>query len=139
MSPRNGAAKNPGSSAGSTHRLGDLQYAIMRVLWHRGESTVAEVHAALLDERGLAPTTVATMLAKLEKKGVLHHRTEGRKFVYRPLVTEDAVQRSMVGELKQRLFGGNVTAFVSHLLAEHELDAQEVRRLKDMIAEMEEE
>ncbi len=139
MSSRNGPATNQGSSAGSVHRLGDLQLAIMRVLWHRGESTVAEVHAALSEERGLAPTTVATMLTKMEKKGVLRHRTEGRKFVYRPLVSEGAVQRSMVGDLKERLFGGNVTAFVSHLLAEHELDAQELRRLKDLIAEMEDE
>ena len=111
----------------------------MRVLWHRGESTVAEVHAALREERGLAPTTVATMLTKMERKGVLRHRTEGRRFVYRPLVSESAVQRSMVGDLKERLFSGNVTAFVSHLLAEHELDVQELRRLKDLIAEMEDE
>ncbi|MCP3961797.1 MAG: BlaI/MecI/CopY family transcriptional regulator [bacterium] len=111
----------------------------MRVLWHRGESTVAEVHEALREERGLAPTTVATMLTKMEKKGVLDHRTEGRRFVYRPLVSESTVQRSMVSELKERLFAGNVTALVSHLLAEHELDAEELRRLKRLIAEMEDE
>ncbi len=138
MSPRNASTKPAGSSP-VTHRLGDLQLAIMRVLWHRGESTVAEVHEALREERGLAPTTVATMLTKMEKKGVLDHRTEGRRFVYRPLVSESTVQRSMVSELKERLFGGNVTALVSHLLAEHELDAEELRRLKDLIAKMEDE
>ena len=123
----------------TTHRLGDLQLAIMRVLWLHGESTVAAVHEALREERGLAPTTVATMLTKMEKKGVVSHRTEGRKFIYRPVVSEGAVQRSMVGELKDRLFGGNVTAFVSHLLAEHELDADELQRLKDLIGDMEDE
>ena len=46
----------------NTH-LGDLQLAIMRELWTRGEATVAEVHGALLDERGLALTTIATMLS----------------------------------------------------------------------------
>ena len=81
------------------YRLGDLQLAIMRVLWERGEAAVAEVHAALEDERGLAPTTIATMLTKMEDKGVVAHRSEGRRFVYRPTVSEEAVQREMLAEL----------------------------------------
>lgn len=113
--------------------LGDLQLAIMRCLWRRGEATVAQVHAALLDERGLAPTTIATMLVKMEKKGVVDHRTEGRKFVYRPIVSEEEVTQSMVGQLTQRLFGGDVTELVSHLLSEHEIDDEELARLKNLI------
>ena len=64
-------------------QLGDLQLAIMRELWRAGEATVATVHAALQDERGLALTTIATMLSKMEKKGVVEHRSEGRQYVYR--------------------------------------------------------
>lgn len=116
------------------HRLGDLQLAILRELWRRGEASVTEVHAALEGERGLAPTTIATMLRKLEDKGAVTHRAEGRKFIYRPAVSEAAVRRTMVGELTERLFRGEVTALVSHLLAEHEVDAEEVERLKAVIA-----
>ena len=43
------------------HTLGELQHAIMAVLWERGEAATAEVHEAL-QGRGLAPTTIATML-----------------------------------------------------------------------------
>ena len=42
-------------------RLGELQLAIMRILWQKSEATVAEVHAFLKEERGLAPTTVARL------------------------------------------------------------------------------
>ncbi len=119
--------------------LGDLQLAIMRVLWERGEAAVAEVHAALRDERGLAPTTIATMLVKMEKKGAVTHRSEGRKFLYRPVVSEQEVRHSMVGELTERLFQGNTAALMSHLLAEHELDARELAQVKDLIARHEEE
>ena len=59
------------------HTLGDLQHAIMAVLWERGEATAARVHEALREERGLAPTTIATMLRKMEDKGVVAHRAEG--------------------------------------------------------------
>src|SRR5437763_15376489 len=92
--------------------LGDLQLAIMRVLWQRGEATATDVHAALSSERGLAPTTIATMLTKMEKKGVVRHYADGRRFVYQPRVTEPQVRRSMVTELRDRLFGGNTTALV---------------------------
>lgn len=118
-------------------RLGDLQLAIMRVLWRGGEASVADVHQALEQERGLAPTTIATMLKKMEAKGVVTHRTEGRRFLYRPTVTEAAVRRTMVGDVTERLFRGEVTALVSHLLAEHEIDADELERLKSLITEAE--
>ena len=69
-------------------KLGDLQLAIMRVLWERGEAAASEVHKALLEERGLAVTTVKTMLRKLEEYGCVDHRANGRQFIYRPCVAE---------------------------------------------------
>ena len=116
------------------HRLGDLQLAIMRVLWTLSEATVAEVHDRLEAERGLAPTTIATMLMKMEKKGVVDHRVDGRRFIYRPRVSEGQVQRSMVADLTSQLFRGDVTALVSHLLSEHDMDHGELEQLRALIA-----
>jgi predicted transcriptional regulator len=110
-------------------RLGDLQLAILHVLWGYGEASVAEVHRVLEEERGLALTTVATMLTKMEAKGLVAHRAVGRKFIYRPLLTEGEVRRSMVGELTQRLFGGDPVALVSHLLSQYEIDPAELAEL----------
>jgi BlaI family penicillinase repressor len=123
----------------TSHHLGDLQLAIMRVLWARGEATVAEVQEALEDERGLALTTIATMLMKMEKKGVVDHRTDGRKFVYRPTVTEKQVRRSMVSDLTSQLFRGDVTALVNHLLSEHAIEQEELAQLRAMISARERE
>jgi len=118
----------------TTHHLGDLQLAILRALWARGEGTVAEVHEDLEPERGLALTTIATMLVKLEKKGVVAHRADGRRFVYQPLVDERQVRRSMVAELTSQLFRGDVTALVSHLLSEHDVDPAELDELRALIS-----
>jgi predicted transcriptional regulator len=115
------------------HTLGELQHAIMQVLWTRGEATVAEVHEALFDERGLAPTTIATMLRKMEDKGVVAHRVEDRHFVYLATVTEDSVRSSMVGELLDRLFAGDPAALVSHLVADHDIDEAEIERLRTLL------
>jgi len=115
--------------------LGELQLAIMRVLWRRGEASAAEVHRALVDERGLAPTTIATMLRKMEAKGVVTHRAEGRQFVYSASVGQKEVKRSMVGELVDRLFGGDPEALVSHLLDEGEIDSEQLDDLRVRIEE----
>lgn len=122
-----------------SHHLGDLQLAIMRILWSRGESSVADVHEALEPERGLALTTIATMLAKMEKKGVVDHRAEGRRFIYRPTVSEGQVRRSMVSDLTSQLFRGDVFALVNHLLSEHEIDSRELNQLRGLIAAREKE
>jgi predicted transcriptional regulator len=115
--------------------LGDLQHAIMAVLWERGEASAADVHEALREARGLAPTTIATMLRKMEDKGVVAHRALGRQFLYRPTVTEDLVRRSMVGELVERLFGGDPKALVAHLVSEHEIEPSELALLRRRLGE----
>ena len=115
--------------------LGELQHAIMAVLWERGEASAAEVHEALRKARGLALTTIATMLRKMEDKGVVAHRASGRQFLYRPTVSEDQVRRSMVGELVERLFGGDPKALVAHLVSEHEIEPGELSDLRRRVGE----
>jgi predicted transcriptional regulator len=77
----------------TTVSLTDLQLAIVRILWARGESTVLEVQEALASERKLAQTTVATILTRLEKRRIVKHQAKGRLFVYKALVTEPQVRR----------------------------------------------
>jgi len=117
-------------------RLGDLQVAILRVLWDEGEATVARVHEALAGKRR-APTTIATMLTKMERRGIVEHRVEGRQFVFRPTISEQEVTRSMVADLTQRMFEGDVSALVSHLITEQEIEREELVRLRRMIVERE--
>jgi len=119
-------------------RLGDLQVAILRVLWDEGEATVTRVTEAVAGKRR-APTTIATMLTKLERRGIVEHRVEGRQFVYRPLISEQEVTRTMVADLTERLFEGDVSALVSHLIRSEEIERDELVRLRAMIVERERE
>jgi predicted transcriptional regulator len=117
----------------SPESLTPLQVAVMRVLWDRGEARVPEVRAALRSERRLAATTVATLLKRLEKRGLVGHRTEGRQFVYTALVGADEARESAVGELTTTLFDGDVPALVAHLLSRHELGAGDLERVRALI------
>ena len=116
-------------------QLSDLQLAVMRVIWRDGEATVAKVHQELLPSRGLATTTVATVLTRLEKRGVLTHRREGRQFIYRSLITEEEARRSMVAELADRVFHGDAADLVATLFAERPLGEGEKQRVCDALKE----
>jgi predicted transcriptional regulator len=121
-------------------QLASLQLAIMRILWQQKEAAVADVREALAEEgRDLAYTTVATMLAKMERKGQVAHRASGKAFIYYPILRQEQVSRSMVADLAQRLFGGDVTLMVSHLLDGCELSDGELARLKALIRRKEQE
>jgi len=119
------------------HQLTELQLAILRVIWDRGEATVQDIWEALHAERGLAQTTVATMLSRLERRGVVTRRAQSRQYHYRAAVTEHAVQHSMVGELTERLFDGDVTALVQHLLSGADVSPGDLAKIRDMIARVE--
>lgn len=121
------------------HQLASLQLAIMQVLWEQGEATVAEVRDALAGQRPLAYTTVATMLSKMERNGQVARRSERRINVYRPAVDREKVSRSMVSDLASRLFRGNVTQMVSHLLDARDLSRDDLARLKSLIRQKERE
>ncbi len=116
--------------AKASEGLGELQHAIMTVLWERGEAGSAEVHRALLAERGLAPTTIATMLRKMEDRRLVTHRASGRQFLYTPAISETEVRRSAVKRVVDRLFEGDPMALVSHLVSEREIDRTELEELK---------
>jgi predicted transcriptional regulator len=110
--------------------LSELQLAVMRSLWRRGDASVSDVAADLEAQRGLAHTTVATLLTRLEKRGVVKHRRDGRQLVYQALVTEDAVRTSMVADLLETLFQGDAKALVAHLVREDELAPGDLEKLR---------
>jgi predicted transcriptional regulator len=119
------------------HQLTELQIGLLRVLWDRGEATVAEICDALRPSRALAPTTVATLLSRLERRGVVRHRTVSRQFIYAAAVSESDVRQSMVSELTEQLFDGDVAELVSHLLSGREISSGDLEKVKELIADHE--
>ena len=118
-----------------SHRLGDLQLRILQSLWDRPDSSVAEVHTELKPERDLAYTTVATMLRKMEARGLVAHREAGRSFLYRALIAAEDVSRSVSKHLVDQLSSGSLTEAVSHLLTSREVSRDELDPWEKLIKE----
>ena len=114
--------------------LSELQIAVVRVLWRNGETSVTDIAKVLGDERGLKHTTVATLLTRLEKRGVVEQRREGRQLIYRALISEPQVRRSMVADLVGSLFGGDSRELVAHLVRESDLAPGDLENLRKRLA-----
>lgn len=117
--------------------LTELQIDLLDVLWERGEASTGAVCEALEPTRGLALSTVATLLSRLEKKKVVSHRKVGRQYVYWATVSRGDVRRSMVRDLTRSLFGGDPAALVQHLVASHEVDDGKLDRIRALLDEAE--
>lgn len=113
--------------------LSDLQLDIMRVLWATPDASVVSVAEALRAKRALAHTTVATMLTRLEKRGVVASKRDGRQLLYTALVSESQVQRSMVSGLLSSLFRGNASALLSYLVREDEIAASDLEKMRALL------
>lgn len=94
--------------------LGARERQIMDAIYRLGEASVADVLAALTDP----PTysSVRTMIRSLEAKGLLKHRREGVKYVYRPAHSREAVKTSALKNLMQTFFAGSAAAAVEAIL-----------------------
>ena len=113
-------------------RLTALQLAVMQVLWSRDEVSVTDVQRAMTGRRR-ALTTVATMLVRLEQRGLVSHRAEGRQYFYRSRVSPAEVRETVTRELLRDLFDGDVAAFVSQLLDARKLTREEVADLQRLV------
>ena len=118
-----------------THRLGDLQLKIMKIFWQRGECAVSDVFSEISKERDLAYTTIATMLRKMEARGLITHRADGRTFIYRAAIDEQSVTSNMSEHLLDRLFEGSLSDLVCHLLQTRDVSRDELVKIEKLIAE----
>jgi BlaI family transcriptional regulator, penicillinase repressor len=114
---------------------GEMEVA--RVLWGLGEGTVRQVHEAFPPERTIDFATVQTYLRRLEAKGYVQTRLEGRILVYAPRVKPRTVIRQTVDDLVDRLFGGETLPLVRHLIEERGLSDQDLRQLRELLDRLE--
>ncbi len=117
--------------------LTEAELRLMRLLWLRGESAVADLVAALSGDpqtATLAYTSVLTTVRILEQKGYVTHRQEGRAFLYTPCVAEHEASRSEVKHVLQRFFGNSRERLLLSLLGDDDLTIDELERLKQAIA-----
>jgi predicted transcriptional regulator len=115
--------------------LGELQRAVIEVVWELGEASVHQVREKLALKKKLAYTTVLTAMQKLEKTGWLRHRNEGKTYVYIPTRTREEAGANSVRKFMERMFNGNTLLMFQHFIRQNRLSDQELQELRKMIDE----
>ncbi len=110
----------------------------MEALWRRGPLVVDDILAEVAEPQGWTPATVKALIGRLlKKKAIEARRAHGRAF-YHPLVDRDSYVREESQSFLDRLFGGELTPFVSHFAEHQSLSAEDRARLKALIAKLDE-
>ena len=115
----------------------DSELDVLKVLWDRGHATVREVLETLRSAgRQWSYATVATLLDRLETKGVVTSDRSELAFVYRPVVSNQEVRQKRVSNLVEKLYQGEPGLLVLHLLKSHPLDPRQAKEVRALLEEM---
>src|SRR3954452_17783903 len=108
----------------------DSELDVLKVLWDRGQATVREALETLREAgRQWSYATVATLLDRLETKGMVTSDRSELAFVYRPAIAAQDVRQKRVSHLVDKLYQGEPGLLVLHLLKEHPLDPGQARQV----------
>ena len=115
--------------------LTDLENEVMRVVWAQGSSSVEAVHEVVSRHRDLKETTIRTLLRRLEQKGYLGHKSEGRAYLYTATEPPQSLAARAVRQIIDRFCQGSVEELVSGMVEAKALSTDELRRLGDFVRE----
>lgn len=116
--------------------IGDQELALLRDVASNGTATVAEVVERFGLPRGLARSTVLTMMERLRKKGHLSRKQVDGLYRYAMRTAPgDAVQHA-VASFVDRTLGGSVTPFVTFLAEAHQVSDSELAELEELVAKL---
>jgi predicted transcriptional regulator len=114
-----------------------LHQAILDYLSATGPATAEQVRESLLPEHRLKDSTVRTLLRRLEERGYLKRRLQGRTFVYEATVASGRVAAHGVREMIERFWSGSVEQFLTGMVDEKILTVADIERLARKIRQKE--
>lgn len=106
----------------------------MEVVWERENATAEEVRLALADRHPMKESTARTILSRLEEKGYITHRVEGRTNVYSGSEAPQSVAANSVRQIIERFCGGSVEQLLVGMVNNDVVDERELQRLAQRIA-----
>lgn len=117
--------------------LSRAEMEVARIVWQLKDATVRQVLDGLPENRDINYKTVQTFLRRLEAKGYLTSRREGRSLIYSADVRPRQVIRDTVRDFVNRLFNGEPLPLVEHLIRDQGLEKQDIAQLRSILTEME--
>ena len=119
-------------------KLPDSELDVMIALWNgHGEMTRSEIEDVMKRKKKLAPTTILTLLSRLEKKKFVSVKKEGKANLYRALVTQEQYQQQEGKHVLEKLYGNSLKNFVATLYQGKQIDQSDIEELEAFLQELE--
>lgn len=116
--------------------LNQHEEQIMSILWSQGELLIRDILDQLPEPKP-PYTTLASTVRNIESKGYLTHRMYGTVNIYKPIISQEEYSRKSLNRLVSNFFGGSIGNFLSFMVKEKNISHKEVKELKKMIDQME--
>jgi predicted transcriptional regulator len=116
--------------------IGDQELALLRYVAEQGEATVGQAAEGFGLPRGLARSTVLTMMERLRGKGYLERRQAEGIFRYAARETDGELLHGVVRDFVERTLGGSVSPFVAYLTETEEVSDVELAELERLVARL---
>ena len=121
-------------------RISQSELDVMDVLWAQSPQNIpmgaSEVAQQLAESKDWNIRTIKTLLARLVEKGALSTTTEGRRYLYAPLITKDNYAAGATRRLSDRLFGGRAAPLVMHLAKDDGLSDADIAELEALLEKL---
>jgi BlaI family transcriptional regulator, penicillinase repressor len=111
----------------------DGELEILKVLWEIGPAGLGQIHAVLEERRGVAITTVATMLKMMLAKEMVERADGPRGYLWKARVSRKTAVSGLLGKLVQHVFDGSARRLVAHLIEEGELSDREREEIMEIL------
>lgn len=116
--------------------IGDQELALLQQIGQQGEATVGEIAAQFGESRGLARSTILTMMERLRAKGFLKRRRVEGVFRYSTTRAEDEVVQGAVGAFVEKTLQGSVSPFVAWMARRGKVSNEEFDALKALVEKL---
>jgi predicted transcriptional regulator len=111
----------------------DAELDILQVLWDHGPSTVRQVWEQVKRERDVGYTTILKQMQLMTQKGLLRPNKAQRSHVYRPVVTENQIRTTLLGQAVRKLFRGSAHQLVIQALSQHRSSPEELAEIRELL------
>lgn len=130
---------SPGKRGAAAQVLGELQTAVMEILWRESPLAVTDVEQKLQKSREIAHTTVLTTLDRMHQKGFLVREKQGKAFVYSPRYSKEEFERGVAQEVLSALLSQFAEPALSAFVELVGEDATKLDQLEELIRHKREE
>jgi predicted transcriptional regulator len=116
--------------------IGDQELALLHYLAEHENATVGEVAADFGEARGLARSTVLTMMERLRAKSYLKRRHVDGVYRYSTATGPNEVLSNAVGQFVEKTLSGSLSPFVAWMSQKAEVSDNELAELEALVAKL---